>query len=240
MLGAPNMNFYEMLGVARDASVDAISKAFRKKAKVIHPDATGGTTEEAFKALSRAYNTLSDPDKRAHYDATGDEEGAGPRPPTAEEKRRAEIRSFLTHQLADLLTDDRIDPVKVDLHELLLNEVNGKVDQLRAEVKKLEKLEARLEAARVRWEKKTEGENTMTSVTNFILDKAQSQLGRARAALAVFLEAQEMLGDYTFRFDAPEPEPMGKETVLTATMLHQMMNQQKQGFFRQMYGGADS
>lgn len=62
-------DYYEILGVSRDADATEIKKAYRKKARELHPD--HGGDEEAFKDLSVAYETLSDPDKRRMYDLGG-------------------------------------------------------------------------------------------------------------------------------------------------------------------------
>ena len=59
-------NYYDILGVKRDATQDDIKKAFRKLAAKYHPD-TGGD-EAKFKEVSEAYTTLSDPAKRKEYD----------------------------------------------------------------------------------------------------------------------------------------------------------------------------
>lgn len=64
-------DYYEILGVTRDASQDEIKKAYRKKARQLHPDYAGPESEEAFKELSIAYEALSDPEKRRVYDAGG-------------------------------------------------------------------------------------------------------------------------------------------------------------------------
>lgn len=63
---AQDKNYYDILGVKRDASDDDIKKAFRKLAAKYHPDAGGD--EQKFKEISEAYSTLSDPDKRREYD----------------------------------------------------------------------------------------------------------------------------------------------------------------------------
>ena len=59
-------NFYDVLGVKRDASDEDIKKAFRKLAVKYHPDRGGD--EKKFKEVSEAYETLSNPDKRKEYD----------------------------------------------------------------------------------------------------------------------------------------------------------------------------
>lgn len=65
-----NQDPYSVLGVKKDASQDDIQKAYRKLAKKLHPDLNPGNkqAEEQFKAVSAAYDLLSDPEKRARFD----------------------------------------------------------------------------------------------------------------------------------------------------------------------------
>jgi curved DNA-binding protein len=69
-------DYYETLGVARDASADDIKLAYRKLARKFHPDVSKEPDAEArFKEVGEAYEVLKDPEKRAAYDAIGQRSG---------------------------------------------------------------------------------------------------------------------------------------------------------------------
>jgi len=70
-------DYYEILGVSKDASQEEIRRAFRRLAKQYHPDRNPDdpTAEAKFKEINEAYEVLSDPAKRSNYDAYGNPDG---------------------------------------------------------------------------------------------------------------------------------------------------------------------
>ncbi len=72
-------DYYEILGVPRDATPDQVKKAYRRLARELHPDVAGHdpAAEERFKDVSRAYDVLGNPEKRRAYDMGADPASPG-------------------------------------------------------------------------------------------------------------------------------------------------------------------
>lgn len=90
-------DYYSILGVPRTASVEEIKKAHRKLARQYHPDLNPGAkqAEEKFKEIQEAYEVLSDPKKRQHYDRLGSDWKSGAEfraPPGSQSGQKLRLR----------------------------------------------------------------------------------------------------------------------------------------------------
>jgi curved DNA-binding protein len=103
-------DYYDVLGVARDATPEAIKKAYRALARKNHPDVNPGdkTAETRFKEVQHAYDVLSDKEKRSRYDQFGSAAfdgmaAAGQRPGAGEWSTRFGGQGFENIDLSDLI-----------------------------------------------------------------------------------------------------------------------------------------
>jgi len=98
-------DYYEILGVARDAKAEDIKKAFRKLARKYHPDVSKESdAEHRMKEVNEAYAVLSDPEKRAAYDQLGRDYQSGQEfrpPPGWDAGREFSGQGFSPHEMGD-------------------------------------------------------------------------------------------------------------------------------------------
>lgn len=139
------MNHYEELGVARTASKAEIRHAYRRLAGRYHPDRKGGDVKK-FQIIQRAYDTLGDDARRAHYDQYGAEPGE----PTI----RARALQTLATIFAQAIANEQLDVDRVNLVEKVREGIINGQKSVPDRVKQLGKTIARFERAAKRLKKK--------------------------------------------------------------------------------------
>lgn len=121
---------YAVLGVAENATQDEIRRAYRRRARVCHPD-KGGDPDD-WERLSLAYETLSDPERRARYDRTGDRPSAQPEEPHEDTKLMVILAQIIQNVVCgqeggggDVRTIDVVEAVKTNMRQMEQKIVEG-------------------------------------------------------------------------------------------------------------------
>ena len=178
------MTHYEVLGVPEDASDDDIKKAYRKQAMKHHPDrnAQSPESEAAFKAVSEAYETLSDASKRAAYDAGED--------PLNE----SHIEKAAVVMLEDLIgTTIELD---VDIFGFIRTHLQNKIAAFKVDLANAEKDQRRLDRLRKRLIYKGKGLNLVDKVLARREREVLDSTVFAHRCIAVAMAIQPMLDSY--------------------------------------------
>jgi curved DNA-binding protein CbpA len=194
------MNPYDVLGVPGDAEADAIKSAHRKAAKQHHPDA-GGKREE-FEKVQTAYLVLSDPDRRAKYDKTGEVEDEALDPMAVLVHHVVNAFDLACQQHAqdlecvDLIAATRsvMENIQADMCKQLAN-----IEKERA---KLVKLERRLKH-------KGSGSDLLGNALRQRIDGCDMLHKQGSADIAQYGAAIAYLDEYGFNFDQRPVHPGG-------------------------------
>lgn len=133
-------NFYDIIGVPKNASQAEIAKAYRIRSLACHPDRNPAGAD-AFKALGAAYEVLRDEEKRAVYDATGRVEGAGSEQPNLQGEDMDQLVGdfYASYRGSAEEVDDLIESFKklkgdfgkMATEHLLFQNLPGEVERLR-------------------------------------------------------------------------------------------------------------
>lgn len=184
------MKLYATLGIEPTATPEQIKAAYRKKSRENHPDHGGST--EAMASVNDAYAVLSDPDRRAKYDQTGD----STKGPTLDEQANAALAQVFN---ACLTEEGDIVAVARKAFGRGISEANGQRQEMASTLRKLEKRRGLVI--------NTAGENLF----QVLLEGKISQLEKARSSLDAQIEvakaALRLLESYRFTGEIPEPKP---------------------------------
>lgn len=197
---------YETLGVSKDASPADIKRAYRNAAKKAHPD-TGGDPA-AFHALQRAHDVLSDAERRARYDETGDM--GDTRAPDPNAAALTIIGGLVDELTSQIIMDDNIE--HIDLAARMRNKVTSKIASIREDQdqdqdqdqEQARNFEKKAVAVRKRFKAK-KGPDYVGQMLDAKVEACKATVKNADQQIAVYERALELLDDV--HFDAVKADP---------------------------------
>lgn len=184
-------DLYDQLGVSKDASAAEIKRAYRKKSKDAHPDA-GGTNEE-FRAISVAYRTLIDPEKRSRYDSGESAEKINK--PNSEEM---EMRGILVHVFFETL--NLIDPDKRNIFKEMIRHFQSAAVNIETSIRDERKQIAKIERALKRIKAKDEHDIFVMSGRGQIAQHENSVRDKERQK-GIFEKAENFVKECVYEVD---------------------------------------
>ncbi len=186
---------YTTLEIATAATPEQVKRAYRKQARRHHPD-RGGSAER-FQAVQLAYEILSDPERRARYDATGDTS----LPRMAERTRPLQLLFALMGQvLQDLLSGAQ--SRQSDLCSALTHKLVAFERQQQELQRQGLRALALCQDAAARFTATEDGENLLRGMMEQHQRQVQAQLDAAAKELEVIAEARTILKRYRYTFEA--------------------------------------
>jgi curved DNA-binding protein CbpA len=181
-----NTTLYEDLELATTCTPEEIKHQYRILAQIHHPDKGGD--EEKFKRIKTAYETLSDPRKRAQYDSTGEyyEDMSINNEVLT---RLSNMISHFTQQINPEI-DDLILKMKVDIYQAQTH-TNNLINDCNNTIRKLNVIATKIKL-------KKEGENILKSIVEGKIKLVQTDLAFHNRTLVVLEKMLEVLEDYHF------------------------------------------
>ena len=195
-------NHYENLGVSETATGEELKRAYREKAKTLHPDVGGDAVE--FAAVNQAYNTLKDPVRRQLYDATGQDA----RPPI-----EIEVQNILMQIFNEALAQEQDVEILAYVREKLKGgsvKIDGRVKGLKARKVKLTSKRGKIKA---------KGVNVAHLIIDKELQSIDAQLADLDHQTVVGKECLKALKAYSEEWEAPQYQVMDSRQQFTIRYL---------------------
>ena len=200
------MSHYETLGVQKDATPSDIKKAYRKKASRAHPDKGGSDADMA--RLNRALQVLEDPERRAKYDATGQDADG----PPIEQRARAAMLSMIQQTIEQ--TDENV-------VEVISRAIANKKAEMQREQHKVQSRRERFAKRAGKIKVKEGTENLATLVIDQQLQHCDAQLEQIAEVQEVMRICEGMLTAYSIPREASIfMAPMRSSTGTGSTWWH--------------------
>jgi hypothetical protein len=200
--------FYQVIGVKENATEEQIKKAYRKKARKLHPDAGGDN--EKFLKLQQAYEVLIDPARRRRYDETGEfDEGPvnGVPPHVVEVLQHAMWEVLWPTQVGPYAGCFDTDPVRENLKTRMLDHMGRTKAELKDRKKEFVKRKKTAEKVLGRFKSKDEN-NVMEGMTKSLIATLDHNIETSDQALKELQEAIDFLKEYEYTTDkGPADKP---------------------------------
>jgi curved DNA-binding protein CbpA len=189
------IDLYKLLGLKRGASKAEVRKAYRRKAKVSHPDKGGSA--EAFSALATAHDVLSDERRRERYDTTGEIVAAKP--------DNADVAAIeIIAQKLGLIIHSEHDVSALGIGEMIEQAIREDIARRQAGIADHNRAIERAARLRARVKRKADGaDNTLARVLDWHERSAKDLIKKSEDAVSSMERALEILDGYSFIEDLP-------------------------------------
>jgi curved DNA-binding protein CbpA len=195
------MDHYETLGISRDATQEQIKRAYRKHAKRVHPDRTGGS-DQAMSAVNGAYETLSNPTRRLRYDRTGSD--------NVVDIEIAARNSLLGRFIAWLNNETKITGMVAEIRFTIEQEILQQTQHQAAIMRICGQARAKLKRLKF----KGKGPDPLRDLIDFQLSSVEKQAEQVQEKLDILRASIPLLDNYEFKdgaivTEAQQPQMFG-------------------------------